>query len=882
MIRRLWKKNVEDEVAEELGFHLEMRTREHVARGLAPAAAREAALRRFGDFERVKATCREIGKRRDSDMHRREVFGEIRQDVAFALRQLTSHPVFTLVAVLTLALGLGASTAIFSAVNAVVLRPLPYPRPDRLLYIWTATPVGESSVSVGNFVVLAERQSVFSHVAARQDSSFILSGKDTAERMVGARVSASYFDVYGVPPALGRAFTAEEDQPGREQVAVLSHRLWLRGFGADPSIVGKDVHMNGLPYRILGVMPARFDVTSDSADLWVPIAFTPEQRAMHDDHYLTVVGRLRDGVSPAQALQSLAPIAAELQQSHPKENSKVRFVLDPYAELFVGAFRTRLLVLLGAVGLVLLIACGNVANLLLARGTSRARELAIRVALGAGKGRIVRQLLTECVVLGLLSGAVGLVLAWWGVKTLVAMAPADVPRIEQTALDGTVLAFAFVLSLASSAVFGLAPALRAARGSISGTLREGGRGSAGPVRDWLRPALISSEVALAVLLLVGAGLLIRSAIEMQRFHLGFDPVGVVTARVSLPAVAYKEPERVRGTFERMAEQVAQAPGVASAALSSQIPIGSWGASNGLLAEGKPVAVENLVQSDLHIVTPEYFRTLGITIRRGRGFTAADRRGAVKVMVVSETAAAALFPGQDPVGRRVGCCETGPDERGDYKVVVGVAADLHSRGPSGSVGPEFYLPLPQAPDDAWGWVQRSMFIAVRARGGTDALAPALRRSVAAIDPDVPLYGVKTLEQQMGEKLAKERFNTLLLTLLGATGLLLAVVGIYSVVSFFVSQRTAEIGVRMALGATPRAVTRLVMRQATIPVATGMAIGLAASAVATRLLTASLVGVQRSDPLTLTSVVAVLAAAALLASFVPARRAASVDPVQALYG
>jgi putative ABC transport system permease protein len=882
MIRRLWKKDVEDEVAEELGFHLEMRTRENIARGLDPAAAREAALRRFGDFERVKATCREIGRRRDSDMHRREVFGEIRQDVAFALRQLTSHPVFTLIAVLTLALGLGASTAIFSAVNAVVLRPLPYPRPDRLLYVWTATPIGKSDLSVGNFVVLAERQSVFSHIAAIQDSSFILTGKDTAERMIGGRVSADYFTVYGVSPALGRVFTAEEDQPGREQVAVLSHRLWVRSFGADPAVVGKDVHMNGLPYRILGVMPARFDVTADSEDLWVPIAFTPEQRAMHDDHYLTVVARLRDGVSPAQALQSLAPIAAELQQSHPKENSKVSFVLDPYSELFVGAFRTRLLVLLGAVGLVLLIACGNVANLLLARGTSRARELAIRVALGAGKGRIVRQLLTECAVLGLLSGAVGLVLAGWGVKTLVALAPADVPRIEQTSLDGRVLAFALILSLASSVVFGLAPALRAARGSISGTLREGGRGSAGPVRDWLRPALISSEVALAVLLLVGAGLLIRSAIEMQRFHLGFDPVGVVTARVSLPAVAYKEPERVRGAFERMAEQVAQAPGVVSAALSSQIPIGLGGGSNGLVAEGKAPVVENFVQSDLHIVTPEYFHTLGIAIRRGRGFTAADRRGAVKVMVVSAAAAAALFPGQDPIGRRVGCCEMGPDGSGDYKLVVGVAADLHSRGPGEAVQPEFYLPLAQAPDDAWSWVQRSMFIAARGRGSADALAPALRSSVAAVDPDVPLYGVKTLEQRMGEKLAKERFNTLLLTLLGATGLLLAVAGIYSVVSFFVAQRTAEIGVRMALGATPRAVTRLVMRQATVPVAAGVAIGLAASAVATRLLTASLVGVQRSDPLTLAAVVAVLAAAALLASFVPAQRAARVDPVRALYG
>jgi len=881
MVRWLWKKDVDDEVAEELGFHLEMRTREHVARGLDPAAAREAALRRFGDLDRVKATCRDIGRRRDSDMRRRETFGELRQDVTFALRQLIAHPGFTLIAVVTLALGIGATTAIFSAVNAVVLRPLAVPRPDRLAFVFGSWRGNLADVSAGDFTTLAAEQRAFSSLAAVQYSSFNLSAGETPERTIGARVSAPFFAVFGVPPALGRVFAADEDQPGREQVVVLSHRLWRR-LGADPAIVGRDLRMNGLPYRVLGVMPQRFDLNAASEELWVPIAFTAERKAMHDERYLTVVGRLRDGVTRAQTAQDVEAVAARLWQSHPQVDAGLHFTTQPYQEQIVGDYRTRLFVLLGAVGLVLLIACGNVANLLLARGAVRSRELAIRAALGAGRGRIVRQLLTECAVLGLVSGAAGLLLAWWGVRTLVALAPQGVPRFEQTTLDATVLAFAFGLSLASSAVFGLAPALRAAGGSITESLKEGGRGSAGAARDWLRSSLIAGEVALAVLLLAGAGLLIRSGLALQRVRPGFDPAGVITARASLPAAAYAEPERLAATFERLVAEVAQAPGVRSAALVSQMPLGAGNSSNGLIPEGKPLAMESVVDTRLDIVTPGYFRAFGIPIVRGRALSDGDRRGGQKVMVVSAAAAAALFPGQDPIGRRVSCCEPGPDGGPDYKVIVGVAADVHSRGLGAKVAPEFYLPLEQVPREAWGWIQRTLYIVARADGAPEALIPALRRVVAGIDPDVPLYDVRTMEQRMGESVATARFNTLLLTLLGVIGLVLSAVGIYGVISYFVTQRTAEIGVRMALGATPRSVTRLVMRQAAVPVAAGVVLGLAASAAATRLLAAYLIGVEPTDPLTLAAVVALLAATALLASFAPAQRAAGVDPVQALYG
>lgn len=877
----LFKKNVDDEVAEELEFHLEMRTREYLARGLDPAAAREAALRRFGDIDRARATCREIGRKRDSDMRRREYFGELRQDVAFALRQLTANPGFTLIALLTLALGIGATTAIFSAVYAVVLRPLPFPQPEQIMFVSREFEEERSEVSAGNFTVLEAGQHVFSDLAAIQYSSFNLSQGESAERTIGARVSASFFDVFGVRPALGRVFSAEEDRPGREKVVVLSHRLWKRAFGADPAILGRDIRLNGQPYTVLGVMPPWFDLTVDREDFWVPIAFTPERRAMHDENSLLVVARLKDGVTPKQVRADLEPVEAELQRLHPL-NSKTRFLVDSFTEQFVGDYRKRLLVLLGAVGLVLLIACGNVANLLLARSAARGRELAIRAALGAGRGRIVRQLLTESAVLALVSGAAGLVLAWWGVRTLVALGPRGVPRLEQASVDATALAFTLGLSILCSLVFGLAPALRAVRPGVQETLKEGGRGSAGTRRDWLRPALISVEVALAVLLLVGAGLLIRSALELQRIRPGFDPTGVVSARLSLPAAEYREPERVAATFEQLVEGASRIPGAHSVALSSQLPMSPGGNSNGLLAEGRPLSMESFVNSRLHIVTPGYFQALGNSLVRGRGFDARDRRGAEKVMIVNETLANALFPGQDPIGRRVGCCEAGPDgETPIFKVIVGVAADIRSLGLAEEVYPEFYLPIAQAPDNSWDWIERTMYIVARTDGDPASFVPELRRVVARLDPDVPLYNVSTMEERMADSGATARFNTLLLTLLGVIGLVLSAIGIYGVVAYFVTQRTSEIGVRMALGATPGDVIRLVLRQAAIPVTAGLLLGLAASAAATRVLAASLVGVERTDPLTLAAVVILLASAALLASVVPARRAASVDPTSALH-
>lgn len=880
-MRWLWKKSVDDEVGDELALHLELRTREYIERGMDPDAARAAALRRFGDLETVRKTCRNIGRKRDKDMRRREYFTELRQDVGFALRQLVAHPAFSLIAVLTLALGIGATTAIFSVVNAVVLRPLPVREPDRLVYIDSNVAGDWGSVSVGNYTFLERNQRSFSSVAAYHYSNFSLAEGESAERTLGVRATASFFQVFGVRPLLGRVFTAEEDQPGREQVVVLSHRLWQRRFGGDRGIVGRDIRIDSQPYTVLGVMPPSFDLETEREDLWVPAAFTPKQKVMYDESFLTVVARYKDGITPEQATQDLERVATALR---PMDRITVSIQLrtDSYVETFVGEYKTRLLVLLGAVGLVLLIACGNVANLLLARSAARGREVAIRAALGAGRGRIIRQLLTESAVLAVVAAAIGLAIAWSGLRTLIALVPPGVPRIEQASIDGMVLSFTLGLALLSSLIFGLAPALRASRTSLSESLKEGGRGSAGTRgRDWLRSALISAEVALAVLLLVGAGLLIRSALEMQRIQPGFDPKGVMTARLSLPAAEYPDATRVVAAFERLVDEVSHAPGVRSAGVATMIPVSPGGNGNGLLAEGKPMDLKYAIQSELSIVTPGYFQAMGIPIVRGRGFEAADRLGAQKVMIINEALAETLFPGQDPLGKRVGCCEMGPDEQApDYKVVVGVAADLRTQGLSKEVRTEFYLPAAQAPAVAWDWIQRTMYIVARTSGEPESLAPALRQAVVRIDPDIPLYSESTMEKRMVQSAATERFNTLLLTLLGAIGLILSAVGIYGVIAYFVTQRTPEIGVRIALGATPWHIIVLVLRQVVVPVGIGVLVGLAASAAATRVLTAYLVGVQPTDPLTLATVVAVLAAAALLASFLPARRAAGVDPTQAL--
>jgi putative ABC transport system permease protein len=878
----IWRDGVDREVDSELEFHLEMRTRALIEKGMDPVTARQAALRRFGDIRRVNTTCRRIGRLRDREMARTQYLSELRQDVVFALRQLVRTPGFTAVAILMLALGIGATTAIFSTVKAVVLNPLPFPSPDRVLVVNEEYRGRPSDVSAGNFVDGVLPVSAFSSVTAVQYSSFNLGSGTDSERVIGARTTAGFFRVFATDAALGRVYDPDEDQPGREQVVVLSHRLWARRFNANPSIVGTQILMNNRPYDVIGVMPPHFDFTDDSEELWTPIAFTSERKAQHDEHYLQVYGRLANGAMPAAALQQLRANANRLRKAYPRENAELAFLVRPMLEQFVGDYARRLYILLGAVAFVLLIACSNIANLLLARGAARSMELAVRTALGAGRGRIVRQLLTESVVLAVLSAAAGVLLAGWSIRALIAAAPDGVPRLEQTRLEPGVLAFALLTAVTSAMLFGLAPAIRAARTDMQSVLKEGSRGpGTRAVRDRLRTILIAGEVAVALLLLVGAGLLIRTSFALQRVDKGFDPNGVLSAALSLPEAEYNSPDLIVATFGRLAEVAGQLPGAEAAAVVSQVPMGGGGASNGLIPEGRPFEMKSSIPSRLRIASPGYFGVMRIALLRGRGLSPNDRRGGQKVMVINEALSQAAFGDGDPIGQRIACCEAGPDGKSpDYKVVVGVVRDVRWRGPAQVPGPEFYLPLDQAPVAAWSWLQRTLYLAVRTSIDPASLTTPLRIAAASVAPGVPLFNVRTMQQRIGESMATAKFNTLLLTLLGGVGLVLAMLGIYGVIAYFVTRRTQEIGVRMALGADRRDVIALVVKQVAVPVGLGIGLGLAASFALMRVLSGQLFGVTAGDPLTYVIVAALLAAVAVMASLAPAVRAANVDPTRAL--
>jgi predicted permease len=874
---------VDTEVAEELAFHVEMRTRELVAKGWTVDAARAEVLRGFGDIERVRRACASLGRVRNRRMTMRVLMHDIAADVRYALRQLRAAPGFTSAAVLTLALGVGGTTAIFSVVNAVILRPFDFAEPERVVTVWEAWRDGASAadVSAGNFVDWQDMSDVFEHMAALSWRSFNLATDDAPERVLGVEASHEFFDVLGVRPVLGRGFLPEEDAPGSEQVVVLSHELWAERFDGDRAVVGREVRINSLPYTVVGVMPPGFDPFTNDEKLWVPIAFTPERRQMHDEHYLTVVARLRRGVTREQAQSQMSGIGKVLQERFPKDNAERGVRVMPFGEAVItDDLRTRLFIMLGAVGLVLLIACGNVANLLLARGAGRERELGVRAAIGAAKSRLVRQLLTESVVLALIAAVLGAGIAYAGVRVLIVAAPPGVPRLETAAVDGVALGFTILVSAISGILFGLAPALRVARHDLFGALREGGRGTVGPSHDRLRGAFVAAEVALAFTLLAGASLLVRSALLLGRANVGLEPAGVLTGRVTLPPSAYGEGEDARRTFTQMAELLEQAGGVAAAALSSQVPAGPGGGSNGLVPEGRPIAVESAINTRLRIITPGYFDALGIRIEQGRAFNEADVAGRMRVMIISRQLADQAWPGEDPIGKRMLCCEGSPEDP-MWKTVVGVAADVQWRGPGQAYSPEFYLPLAQAPSVAFSWISSTMTLVARsATGQPESVADALRAAVHEVQPDVPLFDVTTMEDRLRATFATSRFNASLLAVLGIVGLLLAVIGIYGVVAYHASRRVHEIGLRMALGASARDVLALVTGQGLRPVLIGLALGGMGALAATQVLRSALYGVTPTDPITFVGAGAAMLLAAFAAAFLPAQRATRIDPGRVL--
>ncbi len=799
------------------------------------------------------------------------------QDVRYGIRMLMKDPGFTTVAVLTLALGIGANTAIFSVINAVLLRPLVVLDPSHIVYLEEQWRDIFPGLSVGNFIEIQSQSKSYAKLCSSNNASFNLAAGEVPERVYGEIVTADYFPTFGVQPVLGRTFTLEEDKPGRSEVVVLSERLWRTRFASNPAIVGQTLRIDGLPYRVVGIMPKTFDPLLSRTDIWVPAAFKPEQLANYDLHYLSVIGRLKPGVSLAQARSELDVIAQRLQQEHPVDNKERRLLAIWLATALLGDQRSVLWMMLAAVGFVLLIACANIANLQLARSRGRRKEIAMRAALGASPRRIVRQLLAENVVLGMAGGMAGLLLAFWGVSWIVAKGPGDLPRLDQSSVDARTLAFACGVALLSSFLFGLAPTLRSASTRLSDVFKET-TGTLTGSRDRIRSVLVVGEIVLALVLMAGAGLLIRSALLVSRVNPGFDTTNLFVGRVTLPDAS---PAVARQTFERMIAMASALPGVQSAALVSRAPLtGGW-SSNGLIAEGKPLDPSSLVNAELQIVSPNYLSTAHVPLKAGRNFNAQDTRDKTLVTIANETLARAMWPGINPIGKRFACCESGPQGRMDpvWHEVIGVVGDVRARGLDQKVQPTFYLPIAQMPPSAWDWIGRTMDLVVRTRGGAFR-ADDMRTTIASIAPGVPIYGLSTMEQKIAGTLEASHFDTFLLALFAAVALVLSSVGIYGVLSYIVAQRTRDIGIRMALGATQANILSDVLGSGLRLTGIGLAFGLAGALGGTRVLSSLLYGVRSSDAMTLVIVSMIFAGVALLASFLPARRATRLDPIVVL--
>jgi putative ABC transport system permease protein len=867
--------SVINDIDREMRTHLDLQIEENLKAGMSPQEAREKAMRSFGNVNRAVDAA--------YDVKGGGLFETLAQDIRYGARVLLKHKAFTAIAVITLALGIGANSAIFSVVNELLLRPLPYSDPERIVMLWEISPGGrhQNTTSRANFRAWREQSTSYENIAAFSDQRMTLTGNFEPEEVSSQLAVPDIFKVLGVDPVLGRTLLPEDAQPSSPFVAVLSHGLWQRRFGAQPNVIGQTITLSGEKFEIVGVMPPNFQFhikqrsgTGRPAEVWIVLPMGSGNTENERGRFLSTVAKLKPGVNADQAAAELRTIEARLSDEAPEFNKNFSAEVLPLREQFYGNVRRPLWLMLGAVGFVLLIACANVANLLLSLATSREKEIALRAALGARRSRIVRQLLTESLLLALLGSALGLGFAWLGIKALLAISPRDVVSLQGVGVNSSVLMWTLGVSILTGVIFGLAPALHISRLNLNDSLKEGGKADSGQAAGSrrMRNVLVVSEIALAVVLLASAGLLVKSFVRLQQVDRGFNPDNVLSMVVRLPSARYPEDPQLVQFFNQSMERLRNLPGVRSAGMVNFLPLyGGLGSNTGFKIVGRPEPPPGQGPStDVRVVDAGYFQTLGIPILRGRNFSDVEQREAKRVILINEALARKHFPNEDPIGQRL---DVGMFENPVVTEIIGVVGNVRYDSLIDEAPEAVYFAHPEL-------AYPFMTLVLRTDGDPAAIAPTVQREIRALDPNQPVSDVRTMDQVMSEAVSRSRFNTLLLGLFAGLATLLSAVGIFGVMNYSVALRTREIGLRLAVGAQPRQVLLLVLKQGLILTIVGVGLGLAAAFALTRLLSGLLFGVEAVDATTFTTMSLLLMMVSLVACYLPARRAMRIDPMLAL--